>query len=368
MSRSVVRFATFALAAALSTALSTAGCGAVGATSAGPGHRSEQRATSDSLPTTTSSSAPRGVTGTPGLTVGSSAWVAVSVATVWRSPDSPRPVDDPALAQPARIEAWLGAMSLAERRGLNGRADTQALLGDRVRVLALPADRPAWARVAVTAQPSPADSHGYPGWVPRRQLTSRVPTTSAQRATVVTRTAWLRTDQAQATRLFRISFATTLAVVGRAGGFVRVAGPAGRVRRLADSAVVVHPSGQPARTPSRTSLVRTAKQFVGLPYLWAGVSGFGLDCSGLTWLDYRVHGIRIPRDALPQSQHGNPARPPRRGDLMFYATDGLVHHVSMYVGDGFMVHSPHTGARVEVIATRTPAYRSEYAGSRRYLP
>jgi cell wall-associated NlpC family hydrolase len=169
-------------------------------------------------------------------------------------------------------------------------------------------------------------------------------------------------------RVFRISFGTSLAVVGETDGFVRVATPEGTVRRLASAAVVVHAAGQPARTPSRTSLVRTAEQFVGLPYLWAGVSGFGLDCSGLTWLDYRVHGIRIPRDASPQSQHGSRAAPPRRGDLMFYATAGLVHHVSMYAGNGRMVHSPHTGASVQVIPTSTPGYPAEYVGSRRYLP
>jgi cell wall-associated NlpC family hydrolase len=300
------------------------------------------------------------------LVVGEGAWISVSVATVWHDPGSPRPVDAPALAHPVRMATWLVDMSLSERRGLSGRADTQALLGDRVRVLALPPNRPAWARVVVPSQPSPADPRGYPGWVPRRQLTARQPTASEQRATVVARTAWLRTDRSPATRLFRISFGTNLAVVGESEGFVRVATPEGAVRRLASSAVVVHRAGRPARTPSRASQRRNAERLVGLPYLWGGASGFGLDCSGLTWLDYRVHGIRIPRDALPQSRHGFRAAPPRRGDLMFFATDGLVHHVSMYVGDGRMVHSPQTGENVEVIATSTPGYPSAYAGSRRY--
>jgi cell wall-associated NlpC family hydrolase len=51
---------------------------------------------------------------------------------------------------------------------------------------------------------------------------------------------------------------------------------------------------------------------------------------------------------------------------MFYATDGLVHHVSMYLGNGTMVQAPHTGARVQVVATSLSAYRSEYAGARSY--
>lgn len=299
-----------------------------------------------------------------GLAAGRPAWVDVSVATVWRSPGSPREVDRPALAKPARITEWLADMTTSERRALNGRADTQALFGDRVRVLRL---RPGWAKVVIPSQPSQLDDRGYPGWVPRRQLTATRPARSADLATVTNRTAWLRVDRRDGRRLLQISFGTRLPVVGRTPRFVRVATPTGSVRRIARSTVVVHGRKEAAIEASRNSLVATATSFKGLPYLWAGVSGFGLDCSGLTWLTYRVHGIRTPRDALPQSQSGTPVRRPRRGDLMFYATDGLVHHVSMYVGDGRMVHSPGTGQTVEVIPTSTPAYRSEYSGARRYL-
>jgi cell wall-associated NlpC family hydrolase len=53
---------------------------------------------------------------------------------------------------------------------------------------------------------------------------------------------------------------------------------------------------------------------------------------------------------------------PRRGDLLFYAAGGTVHHVSMYVGNGQMIHSPATGQSVQVVAVQP------YARSRRYLP
>jgi cell wall-associated NlpC family hydrolase len=299
----------------------------------------------------------------PPLQVGGSAWVSVSVATLWRSPDAPRAVDAPALANPARIQDWLNDLTLSQRRALNGHADTQALLGDQVRVVRL---RPRWAMVVVPSQPSQLDPRGYPGWVPRRQLTARPPVSSAQQATVLTRTAWLRTDAPDPARVFRISFGPRRPVVGEDGRWVRVVTPDGRVRRVASSAAVLHRPGEPALQPSTSSLMSTATSFVGLPYLWAGLSGFGLDCSGLTWLDYRVHGITIPRDALPQSQHGTPVAHPGPGDLMFYATAGHVHHVSMYLGNGRMVHAPHTGARVQVVATSLPAYSSEYVGARRY--
>jgi gamma-D-glutamyl-L-lysine dipeptidyl-peptidase len=298
----------------------------------------------------------------PALSAGHAAWVSVSVATLWRSPRSPRPVDAPALAKPARIGDWLADMTLAQRRALSGRADTQALLGSRVRVVRL---RTHWAKVVVPSQPSPLDVRGYPGWVPRRQLTARHPTTAARWAIVLTRTAWLRTDRAKPTPLFRLSFGTRLPVVGLTHRFVRVVSPSGAVRRLARSAVTVRADGEPARRPSRRSLVRIAKTFIGLPYLWSGTSGFGLDCSGLTWLTYRAHGITIPRDASPQSTGGRAVDHPRRADLMFYASDGLVHHVSMYVGDGRMIHAPGTGQRVQVVSTAT--LNDEFAGARRYV-
>ena len=310
-----------------------------------------------------SSDVAAGSVASPSLQVGGSAWVSVSVATLWRTPDSTRAVDAPALANPARIQQWLSDMTLSQRRALNGHADTQALLGDQVKVVRL---RPKWAKVVVPSQPSQLDPRGYPGWVPRRQLTARPPVSSPQQATVVARTAWLSTDQTDPARLFRISFGTRLPVVGEDGTWVRVEMPGGVVRRVLRSAAVLHQPGEPALPASTSSLMSTATSFVGLPYLWSGLSGFGLDCSGLTWLDYRVHGITIPRDALPQSRHGTPVAHPGPGDLMFYATAGKVHHVSMYLGNGRMVQAPHTGARVQVVATSLPVYSREYAGARSY--
>jgi cell wall-associated NlpC family hydrolase len=320
-----------------------------------PGSAPEGTETSDQFPSVQ-------VAGAPTLAIGHPAWVSVSVATLWRSSESPRRVDAPALGNPARIGQWLTHMTLSQRRGLSGRADTQALFGDRVRVVGL---RSHWAEVVVPSQPSPLDGRGYPGWVPRRQLTASQSPRTRRQATVVAGTAWLLKDRSKPNRLFRISFGTRLPVVGVRPRFVRVVAPGGVIRRLARSTAVVHARGEPALVPSRASLVRTAKTFLGLPYLWAGVSGFGLDCSGLTWLVYRAHGITIPRDAAPQSQQGRAVAHLRRGDLMFYAADGQVHHVSMYVGDAKMIHAPGTGHGVQVVPTSRLS--SEYAGARRYF-
>ncbi len=299
-------------------------------------------------------------------TVGDDAWVAVSVATVWRSPRAPRAVDAPALRNPAAIRAWLSGLSTAGRLGLVGRADTQALLGDRVVVTALSGR---YAEVAVPDQPTPLDARGYPGWVPLVQLTASPPPPTATVATVVAPTAWLRADSAAGGRVVEASFGTRLPVVGRLDGSVRVGLPGGRVLRVAAAAVSVTRPGAPALPADGSAVVRTATAFTGLPYLWAGRSGFGFDCSGLTSLVLQVHGVRIPRDAGPQAEAGRAvgAGALRPGDLLFYASGGEVHHVSVYAGGGQMVHSPSTGRTVETIPVATAAFASEFSGARRYL-
>lgn len=334
-------------------------------TDSGPGSRTSS---GPSPSATTTVPAPGGSPSTPArrvLTVGQSAWVSVSVARLWLDPSAPWSVDGPALESPVRFRAWLRSMTLSQRRALDVRSETEALLGDRVVVVRL---RRHWAKVVVPSQPTPKDARGYPGWVPRRQLTATRPARTPELATVTTRTAWLRTDDGATDRVTPISFGTRLPVLGRVPGYVRVATPRGTVRRLAAATVTVHPRGEPALVPSRASLVRTTRSFVGVQYLWGGLSGFGVDCSGLTWLNHRVHGLRIPRDALPQSRGGRQVSTRAPGDLLFYARDGRVHHVAVYLGGGDVVHAPRTGQAVRIEPFSTQPLRSEYAGARRYLP
>lgn len=258
-------------------------------------------------------------------------------------------------------------MTLADRRGLQGRADTQALLGDRVLVTAV---RGTWAKVVVPDQPTPLDPRGYPGWVPLRQLTAAAAPSATTVATVVARTTWLRADTATAARVVEVSYGTRLPVLGRLDGWLRVGLPGGIVRRVDLSAVVRTAVASPALRATGVSIVQSAKSFTGLPYLWAGRSGFGFDCSGLTSLVYRVHGVVIPRDADAQFARGSrvPSGATAPGDLLFYATaSGYVRHVSLYAGSGQMVQAPATGQSVQTIPVTTRPYAAEFAGARRYL-
>jgi cell wall-associated NlpC family hydrolase len=286
------------------------------------------------------------------------ATVSVAVATVWHRPSSPRVVDAPALARPVRIRAWLAAMTTSQRRALSGRADTQVVLGEAVTVVALSGS---WARVVVPDQPTPLDPRGYPGWIPKRQLVSGV--ASAPVVTVVKATTWvLRSTGVQ---FLELSIGSRLVRIGSTAKQWHVRLPDGRSGYVSRSSAVTHPLAATER-----SMLASGHRFLGLAYLWAGTSGFGFDCSGFVELLYRVHGITIPRDADAQARAGIAVRRAdlRPGDLVFFANSGGVHHVGMYVGNGMMIHAPHTGAHVEVTSISAGTFGTEYAGARRFLP
>ena len=119
-----------------------------------------------------------------------------------------------------------------------------------------------------------------------------------------------------------------------------------------------------AVAPPPASLVATAKEFMGLHYLWGGLSAWGYDCSGLTWAVYRVHGITIPRDADAQFASGTPVSLAKMqpGDLLFYEHP-VVGHVAMYIGDGKMIESPNSASAVRIVPVRT----SDFRGVRRFF-
>ena len=247
------------------------------------------------------------------------ATVRVPVANVWEAPNAGHLPLDPHVWPTAQV-------SYAQRIALVGHMPTQVLYGETVRVLER---RAGWTHIAVPDQPSPLDKRGYPGWVRSWQLGPAIKAPLV----VTVKSATLANGT-------EIGFGSQVA--------------SGTVSTTA-TRPLVH---------TRPDLVRTAKQFVGLHYLWGGLSAWGYDCSGLTWAVYRAHGITIPRDADAQFAAGAPVplAKVQPGDLLFYESP-VVGHVSMAIGNGQMIESPNSRSEVRIVPIRT----SDFRGARRFL-
>lgn len=97
-----------------------------------------------------------------------------------------------------------------------------------------------------------------------------------------------------------------------------------------------------------------ALQFVGNPYVWGGTNLVtGADCSGFTQSVYGHFGISIPRTSGEQAHFGKEIayEDMEPGDLICYSG-----HVSMYIGDGRIVHA--ASAKAGICVTDDPAYRT----------
>lgn len=97
---------------------------------------------------------------------------------------------------------------------------------------------------------------------------------------------------------------------------------------------------------TNVDIIETALQYLGIPYVWGGTTPSGFDCSGFVQYVYARNGSYISRTTYTQIYDGkevssNNLQP---GDLIFPHKD----HVQLYIGNGMVIHAPHTGDVVKI--------------------
>jgi gamma-D-glutamyl-L-lysine dipeptidyl-peptidase len=299
----------------------------------------------------------------PDLAIGEAATVAVTVATLWHSPERVRRVDEAATETPPDPRTWATGMTDDEQQDLNGRAESQLLLGERVVVHELGAG---WARVTASEQSSSKNPGGYPGWIPVAQL--RAPVDAAPTHVVHALTASLHDRPAGRITLRDVVLGTRVTVrdamapssamgssgmapssgarsssgIGSSSGIrsssgiglssgdagsgwslVSVAGHEGWIRsdaiRPSGMGAAAGPSsagqstsgpgssgqsspdqGRPDQSSAGRDPLTIAERLLRVRYVWGGLTPFGIDCSGLVHLSHRLAGLGLPRDAYDQ--------------------------------------------------------------------
>ncbi len=207
-------------------------------------------------------------------------------------------------------------------------ADTQAVLGEEVTMLETQND---FIRIRC--------EDGYEGWVNRHQLSEWEPDAAWEKTMLTQNLVRIHVEADTDAPALRDAVAGSyLFVTKKEDGWDRVAlpdGVAGWVRADAFDRI---------SDWNRIHFVSYAQRFLGIPYLWAGKTVKGFDCSGFTQFVHKMFGISMRRDAWMQFEDGrfvsdNPLEG-QPGDLMFFAESGSkVTHVGFCLGKGKVLHA-----------------------------
>ena len=138
---------------------------------------------------------------------------------------------------------------------------------------------------------------------------------------------------------------------GEENGFCKVLYPDGTIAFIKSEDCKPFKEWLNEADPTAENIIKTARTFMGIPYLWGGTSVKGMDCSGFTKTVFFLNGIVLPRDASQQVNIGESINTQDKlenlkpGDLLFFGKKGndttkqKITHVAIYIGDGDFINA-----------------------------
>ncbi len=264
--------------------------------------------------------------------------------------------DEIALLPEARLgnEVWaiscLSVASAREQPEHKAEMGTQIWMGNVVKVLKRTSNPTfSWYQIQ--------SADGYVAWVEKGGLVrcTREQADAWQQSPLLIVTAFedriVEKPQADALPVSDVVICDLVKKIGEEGDWYKVELPDKRIGYLAKSKAVDFAEWKKSRQPNAENIERTARQFVGRPYLWGGNSPKGVDCSGFAKTVFYINGINLNRNASEQALQGTELPLDeglthlRKGDLVFFGHPARrghperVTHVGIYLGDKTFIQS-----------------------------
>jgi gamma-D-glutamyl-L-lysine dipeptidyl-peptidase len=124
-------------------------------------------------------------------------------------------------------------------------------------------------------------------------------------------------------------------------------------------------------------LKNIALKYVNSPYQWGGKSPFGIDCSALTQIVYKICGYKLQRDSFQQATQGKPVNSfhdHKPGDLAFFKNkEDKINHVGIILDNDRIIHASGR-VRIDhineegILNVDTKIYTHTFSHIRRFLP
>lgn len=117
---------------------------------------------------------------------------------------------------------------------------------------------------------------------------------------------------------------------------------------------------------SPDEIIKTARQYLGVPHCMGGTTMKCIDCSGLLFAVFGRHGIQLPHNSEEQARYGRiiaGMNDLKKGDLVFfvrsYKTDYFITHSGIYIGNNEFIHTS-TKSGVTVTSLNDPWWNEKF--------
>ena len=225
----------------------------------------------------------------------------------------------PRYVEGQRYQVRVPVARLHRRPDHNTSPDTELLFGEEIDIFDI-SDGWAWGQ---------SRQDGYVGYVPESGLSRGAPQPTHRVQTL--QASIYHSPSLKTPTYGALGFGSLVHVIAETEGYAKIDGTGAEEEWLA------RPQIRPLLDPE-PDWVAVAERFLGIPYIWGGRSGQGLDCSGLVQLALQAAGHDCPRDSdmqragLGRTLGGEEAT--KRGDLIFWRG-----HVGIVSGPNQLLHA-----------------------------
>lgn len=189
----------------------------------------------------------------------------------------------------------------------------------------------------------------YLGWLSLASLSHHLPAPSH----------WLRVPRAhvfakpsvRAPLLFELSLRVNVHVVSSHEGWSEILLPQGAKGYVKTTLIA---SLSATAKASANAITMLAARFIDSPYVWGGVSAWGLDCSGFVQTIFGTYNIHLPRDTDQQAQEGKAVTDVQTADLLFFPG-----HVAIALSPSKIIHANAKHMRVSIDDKNKSDYAKE---------